>query len=486
MAFTPFASMFYHYCFAADHHTGMTRLTLLALLLSLNHLANGFVGRPFRSRIGARCEGRTVRSTTQHDTGDASIGGQGKDESVGISSAHQASRRDYLVTSVMATAAGLTLRPATASAEYRPGVRPTAYRVDSTIPPSLLPIADNKKNQILTGLGKGSGTDKKAVFIDTVNLNNILNKAVFGTIGAVSSIGNAKESDSGPGFASFVCMGLPSEKSEKDINLAMQLLEPIVKPRKGMPTAMGLAGVPYSTQTILDAYTKGDLSLDDLDSNLQKAGVDTMDIELYKPLMEWTKKNSLNLLALAPEREDAEIARKQGLQFVDSERRSSYVVDPEGFIGLTQDPRFKMYTDRSLLKDFSPRNDKETTGNFYAERILVHEAGATAAAKYASSRPDSLVVMVAPVSDVRFLNGINGRIPRVFSKLRPDDGKVTADSVTTILLNPTARDTLSKSNYIRLEIGTAPEMLDYQSKVADYLWFSSSPKVNQISRLMNG
>eukprot|EP00977_Amphora_coffeiformis_P013395 scaffold3502_cov183-Amphora_coffeaeformis.AAC.2 len=467
----------------------MTRLTFLALLLSFNHRANGFLNGPFSSRVGLRCEGRTVRSTTPRDDGhgEASIGGQPKDNSVvGKIFEYQASRRDYIVSSVIAATSGLILRPDTASAEYKAAVRPTAYRVDSTIPPSLLPIADNKKNQILAALGKGSGTDKDAVFIDTVNLNNMLNKAVFGTINAVSSVGNPKESVSGPGFASFVCMGLPSEKSDRDIILALQLLEPMVKQRKGMSTAMGLGGVPYSTQATLDAYTKGDLSIDDLASDLQNAGVETTDIELYKPLIEWTKKNSLDLLALAPEREDAETARKQGLQFVDSERRSSYVVDPEGFIGLTQDPRFKMYTDRSLLKDFSPRSDKETAGNFYAERILVHEAGATAAAKYASTRPDSLVVMMSPVNDVRFLNGINGRIPRVFSKLRPEDGKVSEDYVTTILLNPTARDTLSKSNYIRLEIGTSPDILDYQTKVADYLWFSSSPKVNQIPRLVNG
>ena len=133
-----------------------------------------------------------------------------------------------------------------------------------------------------------------------------------------------------------------------------------------------------------------------------------------------------------------------------------------------------------------PRSEKESEGNYYAQRILTHEAGATVVSQYASARPDSLVVVMAPVNDVRFLNGINGRIPRVFGKLRPDDSKVTDNSVTTILLNPTARDTLSKSNYLRLEIGTAPDVLDYQTKVADYLWFSASPKVNLIPRLMNG
>jgi hypothetical protein len=37
-----------------------------------------------------------------------------------------------------------------------------------------------------------------------------------------------------------------------------------------------------------------------------------------------------------------------------------------------------------------------------------------------------------------------------------------------------------------LEIGTGPATLTSQAKIADYLWFSASPKVNLIPRLMNG
>jgi hypothetical protein len=58
--------------------------------------------------------------------------------------------------------------------------------------------------------------------------------------------------------------------------------------------------------------------------------------------------------------------------------------------------------------------------------------------------------------------------------------------IILVLLNPTAAETLSESNYLRLEIGTSPDTLEYQTKVADYLWFSSSPKVNMVHRMMNG
>jgi hypothetical protein len=36
-----------------------------------------------------------------------------------------------------------------------------------------------------------------------------------------------------------------------------------------------------------------------------------------------------------------------------------------------------------------------------------------------------------------------------------------------------------------LEIGTGPRTLEFQTKVADYLWFSSMPKVNLVTRLMD-
>ena len=96
--------------------------------------------------------------------------------------------------------------------------------------------------------------------------------------------------------------------------------------------------------------------------------------------------------------------------------------------------------------------------------------------------------MVYPSKDVRYLQGINGRVPRVTQFLldqRESKFTTTEDSVTTILLNPTAKETLSQSRRLRLEIGTAPENLDYQSKLADYLWFSQMPKVNLIPRLMD-
>jgi len=203
------------------------------------------------------------------------------------------------------------------------------------------------------------------------------------------------------------------------------------------------------------------------------------------------------LLALSPEYEDLQTVLKQGLQQIDPERRSKYVPDAQGFIDMTQNAQFKMYVDRSLLKDLPSSSSSSTEANFFAQRILVHETAATVCAKYAQSHqqaassngsntagPPPLVLAVVPIPDVRFLvGGMNGRLARISNVMGLS--KVTNNDVTTILLNPTASETLSKSRYLRLEIGTGPDTIDLQSKVADYLWFSTSPKVNLIPRLMN-
>ena len=327
---------------------------------------------------------------------------------------------------------------------FRPAKRPTAYIVDSTIPPTLLPLNAQKERAILTALGKGYGTNKEAIVDDSVNLNNILNKAVFGTIGAISSVAgtNGKEDvKSGPGYASFVCLGLPKDTNSEDVELASGLLELMFQARKSVKaeTAMGLAFAPLSTQSALDAFSQEDGNTAALVEAMTNAGVSESEIQLHQPLLELAKSRKIKLLALAPEVDDANTVRTRGLQDVEPERRAKYVADAQGFIALTQDPKFKLYTDRSLLKDYEPIDAKDQQSNFFAQRILIHEAAATVLANYAVTRPDSFVAVIAPTPDVRFLGGINGRIPRVCEYLNKDKNKVTDDAVTTILLNPTAK-----------------------------------------------
>eukprot|EP00593_Proboscia_inermis_P009081 CAMPEP_0171326506 /NCGR_PEP_ID=MMETSP0816-20121228/117501_1 /TAXON_ID=420281 /ORGANISM="Proboscia inermis, Strain CCAP1064/1" /LENGTH=199 /DNA_ID=CAMNT_0011826001 /DNA_START=516 /DNA_END=1118 /DNA_ORIENTATION=+ len=196
------------------------------------------------------------------------------------------------------------------------------------------------------------------------------------------------------------------------------------------------------------------------------------------------KEKQLSPIACSPEYEDLKLVRTQGLEAIPAERRENYVSDIQGFIDQTQSPKFKLYTSRSLVKDFVPLTEDDTVKDFFAERILLDECIATRVSLWAVLRPDSLVCVVVPFNTVRYLGGSNGRIPRVSRFLSPDS-VIDEDLVTTILINPSAEETLSQTRYLRLEIGTSPDVLQYQTKVADYLWFSTMPKVNMLPRMMN-
>lgn len=475
--------------------TAFLLFAAVSSLLLCDSVVNSFCTVTSTRNAPQRTESRLFADSSEEESSTSSSTTSSSTTTTAI---EEVSRRQALaLLATVTTAAALTIPTAPANAadtvEFKPANRPFAYRVDSTRPPTLLPLSGRQEQSILKGLGKGSGTGKASVVSDRITLNNMMNKGVFGAIGAAQTAMGTNEvtlSKQGTGFATFVAMSVPTEAAPEDIGLATSLLNFLMQGRKSKkaPTALGLPFAPLSTQAALTSFqTTG--SMADVVAALTASGVPEATVELYKPLIEFAKTNSMDLLAMSPEIEDLRTVRADGLQNIDPDRRSQYVVDSEGFIALTQDPKFRLYTDRSLLKGFVPLSDKDTPANFFAERILAHETGATAVAKYATSRPESLVAYVAPIEDVRFVGGVNGRLPRVCQYINTvvnqNSNKVTEECVTTILLNPTATETLSLSRYLRLEIGTAPTNIEYQTKVADFLWFSKMPKVNMIPRLMN-
>ncbi|KAL7480022.1 hypothetical protein ACHAW6_005733 [Cyclotella cf. meneghiniana] len=395
---------------------------------------------------------------------------------------------------------------------FRPSSRCTAYLVDSTIPPTLIPYRAGREASILKNLGMGSGTSKEPFSRDDINLNNFMNKAVFGAIDATKeALGGISNVVGGEGkvdrYASFVFLGAnfdadsPTARGDAnaDADLAVSLIQDICRPKeRNGNTAIGVAFVPISAQSALDEFIAGSgeaASLDRFMAALKSVGVDPNLTERHMPIFQLAREKKFPLLALSPELQDLDVIRNKGggLQSLDPQRREVYVADAEGFIVLTRDPKFQLYTEKSLLKDFTPSSPtiseeafKAEQANFFAERILVHEAAATVIAKWAAPRPNSLVITLAPISDVRFMGGMNGRVPRVYRFLTGDEGRgVGEDAVTTILLNPSAQETLSESRFLRLEIGTAPNNWTYQTKITDYFWFSSMPKVNMLPRMMN-
>lgn len=348
---------------------------------------------------------------------------------------------------------------------FVPSKRCTAYLVDSTIPPSLVPYRARREAAILKNLGMGGGTSKEPLLRDEINLNNFMNKVVYGVIDSARESSNKDESSYNAG-ASFVFLGAnfdgESPTAAGDANadgeLAVGLMKDICRPReRNGNTAVGLAFFPVNAQSALDAYINASsdeaaAALDKLRRALKDAGAKESLIERHIPILKFARDKRFPLLALSPDPSDLQTLQRGGLQSLDPTRREYYVADTDGFVSLTQDPKFKLYTEKSLLKDFIPSSDtateeqlKNEQANYFAERILVHEAGATRIAEWASSRPNSLVITVASIPDVRFMGGINGRVARVYGKLSSRENKdvdIGEDAVTTILLNPSAKVSL--------------------------------------------
>ena len=93
---------------------------------------------------------------------------------------------------------------------YIPAKRCTAYLVDATIPPSLIPYRASREAAILKNLGMGYGTSKAPFIEDDLNLNNMMNKAVFGTINAVNNAVGGEGADlvkKGENYQSFIFLG---------------------------------------------------------------------------------------------------------------------------------------------------------------------------------------------------------------------------------------------------------------------------------------
>ena len=320
----------------------------------------------------------------------------------------------------------------------------------------------------------GKGTSKAPLLQDEINLNNFMNKAVFGVIDntklAVETVvGNSNKGDNGnekDASSTFVFLGAnfdgesptAMDNVNADGELAVSLMKDICRPReRDGNTAIGLAFAPVTAQNALDVYIASSskdeaLALDKLKTALKEAGANESLIERHIPILQFAHDKHFPLLALSPDPTDLQTLQKGGLQSLDPAKRDYYVADTNGFISLTQDPKFKLYTEKSLLKDFVPSSTtlseeqyKNEQANYFAERILVHEAGATRIARWASSRPNSMVITVASIPDVRFMGGMNGRVGRVYGKLLSVGGgngsnvEVDEDAVTTILLNPSAK-----------------------------------------------
>eukprot|EP00614_Pseudopedinella_elastica_P030271 CAMPEP_0172636806 /NCGR_PEP_ID=MMETSP1068-20121228/205729_1 /TAXON_ID=35684 /ORGANISM="Pseudopedinella elastica, Strain CCMP716" /LENGTH=402 /DNA_ID=CAMNT_0013449317 /DNA_START=69 /DNA_END=1277 /DNA_ORIENTATION=- len=178
---------------------------------------------------------------------------------------------------------------------------------------------------------------------------------------------------------------------------------------------------------------------------------------------------------------DATVAqvRAKGL-----EAAAGLVKDRSAFVEAVKAPGFKRYSDMVIGGLFDAQSkgagsDKEQSlANFFASQIVVDEAIAQRSLDAAKSSQGALLVVLTGAERVRFGYGVQARLARLATATSDDV------DIRSLLLNPSAEESLSMTSQLRLVLGYGDE-LEYSKPLANYLLFSSSPPPKILSRMLN-
>ena len=230
------------------------------------------------------------------------------------------------------------------------------------------------------------------------------------------------------------------------------------------------------------------------------------DFEVYKSVFHLARKQGIPLVALGLANETKQRVLADGLDGLIDEDRTTFVPDPIGFIESVRGEGFQRYTDKVVLPLYEFYFENKLLGSnpspekFFSSKIIADEAIATAAADYVYSHPNTVMMVMTGIERVKFGYGVRERIVRRLRSLRaaelksdgvtpgptPTDKAPTPvpTKVLSVLLNPTARDSLSQTVQLQLVLAYGPFLKD-QRPLADFLWYSRSPPVRLLTRPKN-
>ena len=338
------------------------------------------------------------------------------------------SRRDLL-----RTAAGASLAPAAVRAETR-SPRPVSWRIVDGDPPVMQPYVSRAVESCL----------KQIASFDVVLLG-------------------AKRGDAG------------------DYALAADLVRELRK-KSGRPVALGLDAAPLGAGP---ALAGGDwLQTADAWPAVAAAG----DAAFLEPLLTLQRDRVVGdvvPLGVAAEAM-GRVQRDGGIAALSEAERNAYVDDVGAFVRYAKlNPGFDVYAKRVIERRYRAAGYANISGapayaDFFASTILYDEAAASLAARYKRSAPGGLLVCVVGEDHVKFGYGVQGRLDRL--EVDPDKAGSPTFRSTSVLLNPTAESSGSLSASLRLALAADQKVT---RPLANYVWFSESPKPALISHMMN-
>ncbi|CBJ27968.1 conserved unknown protein [Ectocarpus siliculosus] len=261
--------------------------------------------------------------------------------------------------------------------------------------------------------------------------------------------------------------------------------------------AIGLEQVEMQFQPALDSYVAGgdqggdgkDEDLDSADAELARATQwaerCAFPFENFLPLFHLARRRGLPMVALGVDSEKVFDVMQNGMDSLGEDDRNAYVSDFKGFVTYVRDKGFQVYADKLIFPSYDRLKEAGLLGskpptkpNFFAARILADEAVASKAVDWATDNKGLKLFVVQREDHVKFGFGASGRAARIAKSLGAEM------PTKSVLINPTAEGSLSQSRSLRLALEYADD-LQNGKPLANYLWFSKSPKVNQIPRMVN-
>ena len=236
-----------------------------------------------------------------------------------------------------------------------------------------------------------------------------------------------------------------------------------------------------SVQKLIDDYVGNKFpSENEFKQSLEKltfARNDGVSVDSYMPIFRFARQNRLKLGLVGLSKEGHDAIRNTG-SFSERER-AFFVVDQAGFQKSVTEPGFAIYANRVITPFFQEKVEVNQK-NLLALSLIKDESIASEASRILlASNESSIIVLLAPLENVIYGLGVKERLSRNIREAQKASARVAS-----VILNPTAADSLSFTNQLQLVLGYG-ETFNNQRSLADYIWFSSSPAVKLLTRKKN-
>eukprot|EP00536_Pseudo-nitzschia_multiseries_P003985 jgi/Psemu1/318295/estExt_fgenesh1_pm.C_640003 len=264
---------------------------------------------------------------------------------------------------------------------------------------------------------------------------------------------------------------------------------------KDTPMAVGLEQIQTQFQPVLDAYTSGRISLDEMRTLVQWDRRWSWPFEKYQQIFEVTKDLGIRLLAINVDSEDLVFVEKEGYPGLPTKQLHKYIKDPVGFAEFVKTSEFKTYNDYVIKPSYElhqrlgllrytvmgeQMESEMTFGRFLSGRILWDEGMASSAFSWCADNPDGLLIGLVGADHVKYENGVPGRFSRMVRSKQLDT------RCTAVVINPTLIDSRPLGTVSRIPTSASAEYPERVTLQLRYTKPAGEPSSPNSSRWSDG